>query len=124
MKLPRRYDHGWFILDDENRPVKVHDLLTWARWLEKSDKRRIVRQTKLADDIALVSTLFLGLDHSRLGNGPPILFETMVFGLDAEDCGSMQQRYSSWDDAETGHKVTVKRVKALIAKAVVKKRVE
>lgn len=122
MKLPRNYDPPWYILDDENRPVKVRDLITWARWLSENDKRHIVRQTKLGNDLALVSTIFLGLDHNHWGKGPPILFETMVFGLDAEDCGSMQQRYSSWDDAETGHKMTVKKVKAVIAKAVVKSR--
>lgn len=126
MKLPRGYDPGWFILDDEGQPVKVHDLMTWARWLEKNQKRRIVKQTKLADDIVLVSTVFLGLNHNHWGKGPPILFETMVFGMDQESewAETECQRYSSRDDAEVGHEMMVKKVKAQLAKAVVKKRVD
>ena len=50
--------------------------------------------------------VFLGLDHS-FGSGPPLLFETMVFGgpLDEE-----MDRYTTWDEAEAGHKAMVKRV--------------
>lgn len=46
-----------------------------------------------------VSTVFLGLDH-QFGEGPPLLFETMVFGgpLDEE-----QRRYTTWAEAEAGH---------------------
>lgn len=46
-----------------------------------------------------VSTAFLGLDH-QFGSGPPLLWETMVFGLeDDEPC----ERYSSYEDAVAGH---------------------
>jgi len=47
-----------------------------------------------------VSTVFLGLDHNW-GSGPPLLFETMIFGgqYDQE-----QWRYSTWKEAEEGHK--------------------
>jgi hypothetical protein len=77
-------------------PVAV-DLMTWARWLQNTtDARRVA-----IDDFTggRVSTVFLGLDHS-LGNGPPILFETLIFGgpLDGE-----QWRYCTWKEAETGH---------------------
>ncbi len=77
-------------------PVMEPDLLKWARWLE-DDKNRIVRQTAYADE--KVSTVFLGLDHS-FGFGPPILFETLVFGgkLDGE-----MTRCSTWDEAEKMH---------------------
>lgn len=39
----------------------------------------------------------------------PLLFETMVFGgpFDQE-----MARYSTWDEAEAGHKKMVKRIKA------------
>ena len=52
--------------------------------------------------------MFLGLDHS-FGGGAPLLFETMVFGgpLDGE-----QERYSTWNEAEAGHKLMVERVQA------------
>ncbi len=56
-----------------------------------------------------VSTIFLSADYSN-GYGPPQLFETMVFGrgpLDQE-----QERYSSLDAAEAGHKAWVEKCKA------------
>lgn len=46
-----------------------------------------------------VSTVFLGLDHGR-GDGPPLLFETMIFGGTHD---GYQERYSSWAQAEEGH---------------------
>lgn len=103
----------WYTLDDEHRPVAAPDLETWGRWMQKNDRH--VAVTDLADGVVTVSTVFLGLDHRHFGRGPPILFETMVFGLTMED-GDMQWRYSSWDDAEVGHKATVKKVKAMLAK--------
>lgn len=47
-----------------------------------------------------VSTVFLGLDHNFTGKGPPILFETMVFGGTLEEMG---QRYHTEEEALKGH---------------------
>lgn len=121
---PPRFKPQWYVLDDEHRPVKASGLQAWARWFAKNQERRIVEQTDIANGLALVSTVFLGLDHNHFGKGLPIVFETMVFGLDPEDSGSMMHRYSSWDDAVAGHKATVKNVKALVAKAVVKSEIK
>ena len=54
-----------------------------------------------------MSTVFLGLNHAVSENGPPLLFETMVFGgqLDSE-----QERYTTWEEAELGHSAMVARV--------------
>lgn len=83
-------------------PFKV-GLMEWGKWFETAN--RIIRQTNIGK--VKISTVFLGLDH-RFGDGPPLLFETMVFGgeLDQE-----QERYSTWDEAEAGHEEMVKRVK-------------
>jgi hypothetical protein len=48
----------------------------------------------------MVSTVFLGIDHN-FGNGPPLLFETMVFGGEYD---GYCKRYSTWEEAEGGHK--------------------
>lgn len=49
-----------------------------------------------------VSTVFLGLDHNLAGEGPPLLFETMIFrGNDMS--GEYQKRCSTWDQAEAQH---------------------
>ena len=80
------------------------DMLTWGRWFESAN--RVVAGTKVGK--ALVSTVFLGLDHNW-GDGPPIVFETLVFGgpHDGEE-----ERYATWEEAERGHAVMVKRVRA------------
>jgi hypothetical protein len=72
---------------------------------------KTVKQDRVTEDIS-VSTVFLGLNHRLSGDGPPLLFETMVFG-GARD-GHMY-RYSSWDDAEAGHEMEVKRVRQALA---------
>lgn len=55
-----------------------------------------------------VSTVWLGIDY-RFGDGPPLIFETMVFGgpLDQE-C----DRYSTEEQARAGHEAMVARVRA------------
>lgn len=86
-----------YILDG-HAPVKVADVLTWAKWFETADRR--VARTALAKDVE-VSTVFLGIDYSPFSPGfPPILFETMVFG--GKHDGDMR-RYATWDEAEIGH---------------------
>ena len=58
---------------------------------------RSVALTDVGD--VCVSTIFLVVNHNY-GNGPPLLFETMIFG-GPED--QFQQRYSTWDEAVEGH---------------------
>lgn len=91
-----------YILDGHN--VKEANLSEWAKWYETTD-RRVKRETVGGSDI---STVFLGLDHRFSGDGPPIIFETLVFGgpLDQE-----MERYSTWEEAEAGHRAMVEKVK-------------
>lgn len=84
-----------WILDDEHNLVEV-DLETWARWFEDIENRR-VGWTEVGD--VKVSTVCLGIDH-RFGEGPPLLFETMIFGGPHDQ---YQERYSTWDEAQQGH---------------------
>ena len=87
-----------YILDG-HKVVPV-DLMTWAHWFEKADRH--IAQTIQGN--VRVSTVFLGLDH-QWGEGPPILFETMIFGGKHDQ---YQKRYSTWDEAEQGHRVACK----------------
>jgi hypothetical protein len=91
---------------DGHEPVAV-DLMTWAQWLETANRN--VAQTEVAPGV-VVSTVFLGLDHRFSGNGPPILFETMVFD-DYLTCDTW--RYATWAEAELGH---MEVVEAMMAK--------
>jgi len=87
-------DH--YILDGKT-PVPC-DLMTWAKTWGGVDK--IVEKTK--NDGVEVSTVFLGLDHRFDPDGPPMLFETMVFG-GSDEQDEICERYSTWEEAEAGH---------------------
>src|SRR5262245_50077519 len=106
-----RTKHEHYILDDEKQPIPV-DMMTWARAFEDV-RNRIVSKTQIGNSCE-VSTVFLGLDHRYFGDGPPLLFETLVFGGPLKD---EMVRYSSWDDAVTGHAAMVRRVNAAIEEA-------
>ena len=93
--------NGKYILDGHE--PKQADLITWAKWFETAD-RKVAGTGK--DNIS-VSTVFLGLDHRFGGNGPPLLFETMVFG--GVHDGDMD-RYSTWDKAIEGHRLMCDKV--------------
>ena len=80
-------------------PVPVEDFMEWAQRFETQDEERIVAQVTIGE--VFVSTVFLGLDHNW-GTGPPLLFETMVFGGDFDE---YQYRYATGDDAVAGHGV-------------------
>lgn len=67
---------------------------------------RTVAKTKIGD--VMVSTVFLGIDHS-FGRGPPMLFETMVFGGPMDQ---YQERCSTWDEAVEMHERLVARVRS------------
>lgn len=92
-----------FILDGKTL-VPEPDLMKWADWFEKANRRVARTDTKNGQ----ISTVFLGVDHS-FGDGPPLLFETLVFGGTLND---EQERYSTWDEAVAGHKKMVERVEA------------
>ena len=111
--MTRKLGLEYYILDEQRRVVPNKTLLEWAVFFETAD--RIVGRTCFHPDIT-VSTVFLGIDQRLWDKGPPLLFETMVFGVDIDD-GTMQRRYSSWDDAETGHKATVRKVHELLVKS-------
>jgi hypothetical protein len=102
----------FWILDSDNRPIEVANAIEWSRWFE--DANRHVGYTQITSDIT-VSTAFLGVDHRYHGEGPPILFETLIFGgpLDGQ-CS----RYVSWDDAEVGHRMLVAKVRAAIGQRI------
>jgi hypothetical protein len=86
---------GLYILDGKT-PVPCFDITKW-RSLSKNDK--LVGLYKFGE--VVVSTVFLGMDHSFNG-GTPVLFETMIFGGEYDQ---FQERYCTWDEAEEGHKV-------------------
>lgn len=69
------------------------------QWMKEWDgDGKIVAKTKVGD--YEVSTVYLGLNHNW-GAGPPLIFETMIFGTGPHD--QEQWRYSTEEDAIAGH---------------------
>jgi hypothetical protein len=93
----------YYILKDKE-VVMVPDMTEWAEKFE-NENRRVG-----ADDVGdhFISTVFLGIDHNFSGDGPPLVFETMVF-KHGEWSELDMKRYSTWDEAETGHKEMVEK---------------
>ena len=90
--------NDYYILRDDHsvQPVGVEE---WAVMFDR-DKRGVARD-EIGD--VIISTVFLGLDHSY-GEGPPLLFETMIFGGEHNED---QWLYSTWDEAVAGHEAAV-----------------
>ncbi len=91
-----------WILEDM-KPKQV-DSVTWARWF-KETRNRFIHETTVGD--IRISTVFLGLNY-RFGDGPPLLFETMIFGGPLDQS---QWRYSTLGEAKKGHWDAVESVK-------------
>jgi hypothetical protein len=101
----------YYMLDDNGDVVPTNDALAWGFWFERTqqDGSRVVKQDYVEADIAGigVSTVFLGLDHNHTYKGPPVLWESLVFGttLDGE-----MRRYTSKAAAIAGHEDLLRQV--------------
>lgn len=82
--------------DMDGNPIS---LMQWANMLENMlDRDRRIGFDQIG--ISEVSTVWLGLNHNWSGYGPPLIFETMVFGgINDLYC----QRYSTKEAARAGH---------------------
>ncbi len=80
--------------------------LAWAKKYEDPEYKRVAETT--LPDGKWVSTVWLGLDH-QYGEGPPLIFETMVFKSKDELNEQEMARYSTLEEAQAGHEEMVKR---------------
>ncbi len=88
---------GKYILDEQHNPVPCTSLLKWADWFEDRNNRRVAATERGG---VRVSTVFLGLNHNWMVSGPPLLFETMIFGGPHDQ---YMDRCSTWEEAEQMH---------------------
>jgi hypothetical protein len=94
----------YYILRDKT-PIPC-DLMTWAHWLEEHIADRIVKQESIGQ--FWISSVFVGLDHS-VRNGPPLLFETMVFDNSDQEFPESRwmERAPTWEIALEAHERAV-----------------
>ena len=91
-----------------HEPVKEENAAIWAAFFQDDDKRRVAfSEIDSVDGAIAVSTVFLASDHNFGGEGPPILFETLVSGGDKKEI----HRCSTWEQAEQQHKDIVKNIR-------------
>ena len=91
---------NWILKDKE--PVQVSSE-EWGEWFEKADRHV---GTDTVGDVS-ISTVFLGVDH-QFGDGPPLLFETMIFGGEHD---GYRERCSTYEQAEAMHQKAMELVK-------------
>lgn len=124
LELPHIIDAGENSLWDEVRgrggyydrsgnPISFRD---WARldaWdREKNEHRyKVVKQEYV--EHYWISTVWLGLDHSYI-DGPPLIFETMVFNHDTNESDLDCERYSTEQQAIEGHARIVEKVRLIV----------
>ncbi len=82
-------------------PLPPNAYCLYEAVLADADARRVA-ETLLEEGgcHVRVSTVFLALDHQHTPGGPPLLFETMIFGGEHD---MWQDRYSTWVEAQEGH---------------------
>lgn len=94
---------------DENKNAIPCDCLTWGYQLKSMKDNKHVGDEEINGK--RISTVWLGLNHQRDDCEPPLIFETMVFGEDGYMRDIYCERYSTWQEAEEGHKRAVEWVK-------------
>lgn len=93
---------GYWVLNKDKRAVKAASVEEWGLFFRSPE--RIVKQETIGD--VKISTVFLGLDH-QFGDGPPLLFETMIFGGKHDE---FCDRCTTWGEAEIMHQQALLKV--------------
>ena len=101
-----------YILSDCRDVVRAPYYQDWLIWIEDNMSPESFGGVRIAftklpsgDDII---TVFLGLDH-RLGNGPPLVFETACLFKNS-GWFDVMERYSTYEEAVAGHNRIVSRI--------------
>ena len=89
--------------------VEQPDFGQWVAWHASCyEKLRCVARTSVK--FGTVVTVFLGVNMALAESAPPLLFETRVMGGWLDD---QSQRYSTLEEARTGHEAWVARIRAM-----------
>ena len=97
---------GWYELNEDGTTTALPDGAYPARF--DADHKRIAESTVGG---MWVSTVFLGLNH-QLDDGPPLLFETMVFPERGNYSEMLCWRYTTKTDAAACHAFLVAELEA------------
>ncbi|MGV7794884.1 hypothetical protein PJP13_24240 [Mycobacterium kansasii] len=108
MSIEHTYDRDGQVIPDD-----WYDATKYPRGKAKWNTQQRVGRTVLTDganDGTVVSTVWLmGIDHSYEPDGPPIIFETMIFGGQSDQ---ELRRYATEEQAMRGHLEAVDNLRA------------
>jgi|SRR5215475_4827360 len=98
----------------QGRPLTLTE---WAQAFENmTEEARRIALTQIGTDEAgdpiTVSTVWIGLDHRWFADGPPLIFESMVFGGTYD---GKAERYATEAEALAGHWRMVQSMRTLSA---------
>ena len=96
-----RMDGRPFYYNLKHEPCSLREM---GEMFEDSSSRNVAKTELEAG--GMVSTIFLCIDHSFGLGGPPILYETMVFGGPGD---GEQDRYTTREAALIGHDAMVEK---------------
>jgi hypothetical protein len=118
---------GWFdrLVREERRDFIADKMygrdgapLRFAAWaaLFEDHEYKVVAQDRLAyaGEEIVVSTVWLGVDHSFGHAARPLIFETLVFGPEHFPLTDEMLRYATEDEARAGHADILARVRSLV----------
>lgn len=99
-------DYVSLYFDIDGQPITVE---RWVELRHDPDYFRVALDVldEGDDGRVRVSTVWIGIDHALYG-GPPIIFETMIFGLWEDE---YQVRYATLEQARVGHQEAVSLVR-------------
>jgi hypothetical protein len=89
---------------DEAHQAHPCDMQRWIYWFEVNQGGPLHMLFKTQSGDVEVSTVFLGIDHNFSSEGPPLLFETMVF---RNGDGDEMMRASTYELAQEQHREMV-----------------
>lgn len=97
----------YYTLNDAGEPVPCSEQ-EGMKGFSNDELRRVGGEE--FEDGTFVSTVFLRMDHNFMGEGDPVLWETMIFS-DIEAINDYQERYTSKEAALKGHEKAVRLAK-------------
>lgn len=89
----------YYVLVDR-KPVACRDAADYDQRVTNGAHGLATHIARTNTDSAWVSTVFLGVNHQRLKDEPPVLFETMVFGGESD---GLTVRTMAWARARSTH---------------------
>jgi len=92
----------WILEDGQPKEVGLTEFTQWVRDNYNAPENGVDPRRVALDEFdgIRVSTVFLMVDHSHGRCGPPLLFETMIFGGEHDQD---QERYATREEAELRH---------------------